>query len=572
MFMRVACVISLAVAGAAASSLSAQIPTKRASQATVANATRMLVGNPHSYNAQDSATSVAVGEGVRLRLDKATNGQFRVLTRKEMNEALQQFGYPSDAILGPLPFRAFAQSLNARATVFSSLSKDKGNTYTITARLSGMNDDAGNVVTVVQAAGQVPPDLGSRVADGFTSAMKSWNDARACVDQSKAAPEKAMQAARKAIAVLPTHGLANFCLGKLIQSKGTKSDSAEAMGYFQTAVKGDPLSLAAWTELASGYELADDTVKTIAALRQMLLIAPTNQPLRELAFKKFLFYGHPEIAEQVANDGLQLDPGNVDLYELRANARVFLENYDGALSDLDQIVALDSTRADSTFYVKYLVFAGQRPDTARLITWSSRALHKFPENLSLVKQAAGGYAQVGAKDSLLGVLSLVLKGDSSAAVALALQEAKTLQDLKAYDAAMPFIEFAAAHADAQSRESVAGLLLNATFPKLQPPPDWPGATVGMRKVLQYASPSGQFAPLANYFLGLSLVNQITGLDQEAEKTKSCDGARQVEAMEAEADAALSHTGEYQKDTRDKLAGYLTGLKPRTASMLRVYCK
>ncbi len=570
--MRVACVIWLAAAGAGASSLKAQIPTKRPSQSTTVNATRMLVGNPHSYAAQDSASSVATGEGLRSRMDKSSNGQFRVLTRKEMNEALQQFGYPGDAILGPLPFRAFAQSLNARATVFSTLSKDRENRYTVTARLAGVNDDAGNVVTVVQGAGRTSADLGGQVAEGFGPAMKSWNDARACVDQSKAAPDKAAQAAKKAIGVLPTHGLANFCLGKLIQSKGTKSDSATALGYFQTAVRGDPLSLAAWTELASGYELANDTVKTIAALRQMLLIAPTNQPLRELVFKKLLAYGHPEFAEQVADEGLLLDPGNVDMYELRANARVFRENYDGALKDLDQIVVLDSARVDSTFYVKYLVFAGQRPDTARLITWSARALRRFPENVGLVKQAASAYAQVGAGDSLLGALNVLVKLDSSAAVAMALQEAKNRQDLKAYDSAVPFINFAAAHADAQSRESVAGLLLNATFPKLQPPPDWPAATAGMRKVLEFASPTGQFAPLANYFLGLALVNQITGLDQAAEKGKSCDGARQVEAMETEADAALGRSGEYQKETRDKLAGYLTGLKPRTASMIRVYCK
>ena len=155
---------------------------------------------------------------------------------------------------------------------------------------------------------------------------------------------------------------------------------------------------------------------------------------------------------------------------------------------------------------------------------------------------------------------------------MALQEAKTRQDSKDYAAAAPFIEFAVAHADAQARESAAGLLLNSTFPKLQPPPDWPGASAGMRRVLELASPKGQFAPLANYFLGLALVNQITGLDQEAEKGKSCDAARQVEAMEVEADAVLGRTGDYQKDTRDKLAGYLTGLKPRTASMIRVYCK
>ena len=110
--------------------LSAQIPTRRpSSQTATSSAPRLLVGNPHSFTPQDSAPSVAMGEGIRSRLDKVVSTQFRVVTRAEMNEALKQFGYPPDAILGQLPLRALAQSLNAKVLVVSTISKDAGGKY-----------------------------------------------------------------------------------------------------------------------------------------------------------------------------------------------------------------------------------------------------------------------------------------------------------------------------------------------------------------------------------------------------------------------------------------------------------
>jgi tetratricopeptide (TPR) repeat protein len=404
--------------------------------------------------------------------------------------------------------------------------------------------------------------------------MKAWADAKSCVDQSKSAPDKAIQAARKALAVIPTHGLANFCLGQLAIAKGKKADTAEAMGHFQAAVKGDPLSLAAWTQLAGGYEAAGDTARTVDALLQMLRIAPTNQPLRDLVFKKLLGYGRSELAEQVADEGLKLDPGNIDIVELRANARAFRENYSGALDDLEQIVVLDPTRADSTFFVKYLVFASQRPDTARLVQWSSRALGKFPENLTLLKQVVGAYSQVGQGDSAIRALDLLVKLDSASAVGFALQEAKTRQDAKDYKGSDPFVAFVVRHGDATAKDAASAFMLQGVTPMLAPPQNWQAIADSTRTILGLANPTGRVAPIASHFRGLALVNLIAAADKEAEAQKSCEGARRIETMSAEAVGAFGAAESYeaQKQARTQMLQYLSGLRPRTASMIKVYCK
>jgi predicted Zn-dependent protease len=163
----------------------------------------------------------------------------------------------------------------------------------VTSRLAGLNDDAGNVVVVSQGASQKLDEMGGSVADALQPAVKSFNDARACVDQSKAAPDKAIASAKKAIAALPKNGLAHLCLGLIALDKKTNKDSAEAMEHLQQAVEGDPQSLKGWTTLAQIYEAKGDTNKTVEALKQMLLVAPTNQTLREQAFKLFIKYERP---------------------------------------------------------------------------------------------------------------------------------------------------------------------------------------------------------------------------------------------------------------------------------------
>lgn len=580
--MHVARLITIILlAGAPAATVSAQIPTRRQPQQST-TLPRLLVANPHSFNVQDSAPAVAIGDGIRGRVDKIATGQFRVITRAEMNEALKQFGYPADAILAPLTQRVLAQSLNSRVVVVSTLTKDQSGRFAVTSRLAGVNDDAGSVVSATQAAGQQPADLGGKLGESFALAVKAYADAKACVDQSKTAPAKAAESAKKVLSQMPGNGLANYCLGQLALARGRKADSTEAMRYFGEAVKGDPLSLAAWTQLAAGYEVAGDTTKTIDALLQMLRIAPTNQPLRDLVFKKLLAYGRPELAEQVADEGLKIDPTNADLLDLLANARIFRENYAGALDALDQLIALDSTRADSTFYVKYLVTAtaSNKPDTARIVRVASRALRKFPENSTLLKQAIGAYSLVGRGDSMLVGLRTLIKFDSVAAVGVALQQADTLQKQKQFKEAEPFVAFAALHGDAQAKDGAAALMFQGVVPLLQPPQQWALAADSLKVVRQLANPTGRLAGIVNYYLSLSLVNVIVAKDQEAEKGKSCDIARQLDKLEAEVDGSLAASESYikspngaaQEKTWTQLKGYITGLKPRTASMIKAYCK
>ena len=118
-----------------------------------------------------------------------------------------------------------------------------------------------------------------RYAAALQPAVKSLADSKACIDQRKEKPDKAAEAANKALKTLPNQGLAEYCLSLLAQDK--KAPREEVVKLLQAAAKGDPLSLPVWTALATQYQAANDTANTLVAFKQMLRVAPTNQKLRQ---------------------------------------------------------------------------------------------------------------------------------------------------------------------------------------------------------------------------------------------------------------------------------------------------
>src|SRR5215213_6054584 len=420
--------VTLAVVGSAVlSPIVAQgIPRgARTSSSAVNAAPRFMVANPFAFAAADSATAVKIGTGVREEMKGVVGRDYQIVEQAQMNEALKQYGYPLDAILSPALANTLAKNIQARYVVNSTLNKGEGGRYTVTARLMGVSDDAGNVVTLTQNPNETPEAFGKRLAEALEPAVKSLADAKACIDQRTAKPDKAEDAAKKALKTLPTQGLAEYCLALLAQDK--KAPREEVVKHLQASAKGDPLSLPVWTALATQYQQANDTVNTLVAFKQMLRVAPTNQKLREELFKYFLQSGHPETALQVADEGLKLDPYNADLYDLKSNACLFLSDFKCAVDALETMYATDSTKADTLFFTKIAAAAAEPavPDTVKLLKWSQIGVRKYPDNLTLLGYLNRGYSLSGQVDSVVSVTNRIIAKDTTAVVP-ALEAAKAL--------------------------------------------------------------------------------------------------------------------------------------------------
>jgi tetratricopeptide (TPR) repeat protein len=588
--------VTLAVVGTALlSSLEAQGIPRRSTgtSSTVNTAPRFMVANPFAFAAADSAPAVKIGTGVREEMKDVVGRDYQVIEQSQMNDALKQYGYPVDAILSPALATTLAKNIQARFVINSTLNKGAGGRYTVTARLIGVNDDAGNVVTLAQNANETPEAFGKRLASALQPAVKSLADSKSCIEQRTAKPDKAADAANKALKQMPNHGLAEYCLALLAQDK--KGPREEVVKHLQASTKGDPLSLPVWTALAGQYQAANDTVHTLEAFKQMLRVAPTNQKLREELFKYFLQSGHPETALDVANEGLKIDPYNADLYDLKSNACLFLSDFKCAVDALETLYATDSTKADTLFFTKISAAAaeGEKPDTARLLKWSQIGVRKYPDNPTLLGYLNKAYKFSGQVDSVVAVTNRVIAKDSTAVVP-ALEAASILiqppaagkgRDSTAAPApandsvpktrvkeAVPFLQFAIQHGDAQAKENAAALLYTGAAPLLQQPQDLQGAAELLRMAVSAANPSGKVAPAANYLLGLATLFQVPQIDPQAEKTKSCDLAKQEETLLGEAETALTNGQAVNAQAVAKNLDIIKKYKPRIASMLKAYCK
>jgi tetratricopeptide (TPR) repeat protein len=598
--------------GITATPLAAQgIPRGARTSQTVANAPRLMVANPFAFASADSASAVKIGAAAREEMKAIVGRNFTVVEQVQMNDALKQYGYPVDAILSPPLATTLAKNIQARVLMSGTLAHGAGGRTSVTARLVGVNDEAGYVVTLTQQQGQSLEDFGKKLARALEPAVKALPDARACIDQRTSKPDKAEAAAQKALKVLPNHGLAEFCLAQIAQDK--KAPRPEVVKHLLAASKGDPLSLPVWTALATQYQQTNDTAHTLLAFEQMLLVAPTNQKLREELFKYFLQSGHSETALKVADEGLKLDPNNADLYDLKSNACLFLSNFKCAVDALEAMYATDSTKADTLFFTKISAAAaeGENPDNVRLLKWSQMGVRKYPNNPTLLGYLNKAYSLSGQTDSVIAVTNRIIAKDTTeSGVIAALAAAQALivppdttkaardtsaarrdtsaarRDTSATTAprtgsskftprpkeAVPFLEFVIKHGDAQRKENAAALLYTGAAPLLQQPQDLPGAEELLRMAVAAANPTGKVYPAANFLLGLATLFQVPQIDPLAEKQKSCDLATQEQAKLAASDSALTAGRAVNPEAVDKNLGIIKKYEPRIKSMLKAYCK
>ncbi len=556
----------IALSAALAAPASAQVP-RRPREQQVASLPRFMVANPFVTAGADSAAAVQVGSGLRYRMARMAEGDYNVLTQDQMNDALKQYGYPLNAILSPSLATTLAKSVQARVLVSSTMTKGSSQ-YALQARLAGVNDEAGSTVTV-QQSGQGLGDFGNKVGDALEPAYKSFNEAHKCIDQLASKPNDAANAANKALKQFPGNGLAEYCLAQIALKK---NDKKAAVQHFQAAAKNDPQSLAAWSNLAEQFQSQNDTANVLKVFREMLRIAPSNQKLREQAFKYFLQANHPDIAKEIADSGIKNDPYNADFYDLKSNACLFLSDFKCAIDALEAEYQVDSTKADTLFFTKITVAAAQQPDTTRLLKWSRAGVKKFPDNVTLLQSLGKAYTLSNQPDSALVVTQKLLQLNPKD-VTPALAAAQGLINAKKPQEAKPLLELVIQNGDAEAKENAAVLLYQAAAPLLQEPAqDFPAAADLLRTATKTANPQGKVYPAANYLLGLATLLQVPKIDPQAEKGKSCELANQEKALLDESAAAFTAGQSANPEVSTRNLGIIKKYQPRVASMQKAYCK
>jgi hypothetical protein len=586
-------VLTLVLLGATVGTLEAQIPLRNGNPA--ASAPRLLVATPYTDRAADSATAVAIGNALRLRFQRAAATTYFVIPRDQMNSALATYSYPADALLNRESARRLASSMQSRIMLFSELGREGGR-LRMRARFAGLSDDAGNTITLVQQAGQTNQQFGEAVAVAFTQAIRAQKDAKDCVDLVATNATRAEAAAIRALRLWPSHGLAHYCLADVAKSRvlaglpaTTKLDSAATLdatrggAYQQYAVqldsvlRGDSLSLPALASLADYHSARHDTVNVVLKWQQMVEADPTNRAFIENASRVFRALGRPDAAEEVANRGIALDSLDIPMWDLRSSACVFQSKYGCAVSSLEQIVVIDSTRADSNFVFRLAVTAGMSaadsaPLKERFLHWAQYGVRRFPTNANLTSQAIQAYSLHGMIDSVLALTDRVLQLNPSD-VSPALPAIEELLKLKRWADAARYGQLVLQGGDDQQKLAVAANFTNNARTLMSAQPIDPEAAYGLLKVAIPSSAGDQrIAPLANFLMGHSALGSAAKLDQQAQAERSCELARRMDGMVDESMAGFTAGRSINPGNVDAQIPNVRTYKARTQSMIQAYCR
>ncbi|MEO6067948.1 MAG: hypothetical protein ABJB33_04600, partial [Gemmatimonadota bacterium] len=570
----------LALIGVSVGSLAAQIPINRGRSSGASTAPRLLVATPYTDRAADSASAVAVGAALRARFERVVGTAYFVIPRDQMNRALAEFSYPADAILTRESAYRLTTAMQARTMLFTELGREGGRLRART-RLSAGAEDPGNTLTVRQAAGQTLQQFGDAIAVAFTLAVRAQADAKACMDQVGTDTRKATESATKAVRVHPANGLAHYCLAQLARAR---SAADPAYGpELDLAVKGDSLALKALGELADWHTARSDTANIVLKYQQMIEAAPTNRALIERASRVFRSLGRPDAAEQVADRGIALDSLDTAMWDLRSSACIFQQKYTCSVSSLEQIVAIDSTRADSNFLFRLAVTAGAvfadsavGKDSVHLrpvfLKWAKTGAERFPANKNLVGQLLQAYSVNLMTDSVLSTTDRVLALDSTD-VTPALSAIEILLAGRRWADAARYGALVGAKGDDQQKLAIAVNFTNTARTLLSTAPTDPEAAYTLLHVAIPAAGTDQrIAPIANFLMGYAGLQTTSKYDSVAEAGKSCDIARRMDGMLDEARNGFTVGRAINPTAADPQLVAIATYKQRTQTMIRAYCR
>lgn len=559
MLSRLCMVATLSVA-TLGGGLNAQIP--RSTQPLNANAPRLLVATPYTTRAEDSASAVEAGHGLRERLSRHLTRDFRVVTRQQMNEALAQFGYPADALLEYHAARTLAQQVTAPVMVMPRWLPADGGRHRLTARLIATGSSrgaAGHVVSMEQAAGEDPEDVGEDVADQLRPLVRAYNQAAECYDNAATDPSKAQSAARRAIRDVPNFGPAEYCLGALAQK--TDSTSQEALQHYMNAVQGDPQSIPSYAQMASIYFLRGDSAKVISTYQTMLEVDPLDQTLRENAFKIFQAFGRPGAAEEVADAGIARDPANTDWYDLKSNACLVQEKFDCAVRELERLFDVDSARADTAFYSKITYAAGLAADTAAYVKWATKAIEKYPDHQPLLEEAARAYGWAGDAENTIAVTRRLLVIDPSN-TEYVMNAVVRLGEAGRAREAMEFLPTVRESGDPALKNTFGQVLVNAASQAAGT--NLPLADTLSQAALDAGMDNPPLLAFANYFIGANLFTTVREMSQSVRNSKSCEEARTYQQVLQRAKPALEGASQ---STNEAIRNFTTQTLPAVNSEL-----
>ena len=562
---------------------------------------RLLV-LPFQAASGDSATSIAVSDAVRDRVNSLVKNKVTVVPKAKLCEALAQSGFPCNGLLDDQQARQLARFLQVHAYTTGSIAKngaalsadvemiDIGSSG-ISGRFTATNGNPGTAAALAEV-----------IAQRIASTVRVSEPIRNCNDERKKGQfARARAEAQKALAIDPNSTGAWLCIATIYETQRMPVDSLIAAN--ERALKGDSLNGTALENIAQRYMQKGDTLKAMDAYVRQLRGEPRNTQRRLGVAQQYRQMKEYARAVAVLDEGLQIMPGDAQLLDMKLTICTEASNYRCA-SDVWVAKAQHDTAllADTTFLKPAIGAAQQVSDTAALDKFTAAAYRHFPNNVSYIRARAGALELAGKTDSAMVYYKKALALEPND-VGTSLQIAKAIVDAAVWDtagardtiavkprraafvakidAAKPYLKPGLTSPDSTQRLAAAVIMLTAgsklaqagAYAAAYPWLDSLLTTIAPKNAADTLGPKQQVRINASFWYGLSSVLTLNGPYQEMTKAKGasrCPAAHAVFDRVARTKAALLLGRRVHPPTADQMLGFVAQYERAKPQVQKAY--
>src|SRR5256885_7105729 len=228
-------------------------------------------------SAADSVFSIAVTDVAREKLAGMARYKVQVIPKPKLCEALKASDYPCDVLLDETQANQLGRFLSVNGYTIGTLERS-GGTITATIRVRDIGSSGmAALFTLSSSNPGTAASVGEAIAQRLNNVVRAAEQARECEEQRKKSQfSKAVDAARKALAIEPNLPAAYICIATVYEAQHMPLDSL--LAAYQRAAKGDSLNATAWENIAHVYQQKGDTLKAIDALTHELAGGPPQHP------------------------------------------------------------------------------------------------------------------------------------------------------------------------------------------------------------------------------------------------------------------------------------------------------
>jgi tetratricopeptide (TPR) repeat protein len=484
-----------------------------------------------TFKSSERGVGLQAAEALRERMGQ--DFQLKTLwivPKSDIMTTLVNSGYSTTEALSSNDARALAQLLRAEEYVEGNVEKTATG-YRVTANMMLIRPE-GMVQPLPPVEVAKVSDAAKSISNAVEAARKQVEPTKKCIDLYRAKNYAgALAEARKGIAAYPNAVMPRVCMAEVYNDQKLGADSMISVSESILKIHKDNKRALAFAADAYAEKKMED--KQIEALTRLISLDPNNTRLQTQVVNVLAASGRASLALPIVDDAVKNNLGDASLVKLQWLVHFAAKDIKGALVIGEEMVKLDTAAADTSFFIRQSAAYASDSQFQKAAETLARGRAKFPDNNSI----ATTYVQL-----------LIQTGQTAQAIEAA--KAVLVKNPKVQGIWGPI---AKSQADAGAEPDTVLASLRAAKEAGDPPKDVAAyalafgnaeykkgtaskAIADYQRALKYLYFADSTAASGNskFLIGVSNLQMVQPLLEDASTKKSCDSAKAAQNALAEA--------------------------------------